>query len=253
MFFLYKHNVYKHWKAQKMSNNYAYINHILNVHSQNKRRIVWNPPDRGVDPDTETALGRRGRCEDIRFPIVAMVPSEDEVGAQPRMQSDIGLTFETHPVFWFYIPDLPSEINEISFRIQDEERRSHVNRQIFIPINTTPSIVGFRLPQDQKSLELDTKYKWIVSIPCEEDEPPMYAEAWIQRIEHFDGINSSFNHGIVDDYAAKGILHETLTSLFFLYQEAPRNESHQMWVSFLTDLKLSSIAIDLVEPILIED
>jgi len=203
----------------------------------------FTPPSRGTPSPGQTEdAGGRDDCNKVTLPLVTMVPSDKELGQGERIQSSIGLTFHSHPVFWFYIPELPSHLRKVTFRLQDSDQYEDLYNQD-IDLSRTPAIIGFKLPNTAPELKLDTSYKWIVSITCGASESTLSAEAWIERVQPTNFTPSEQpDDQEVQRYADNGFLHETLT---YSAIHRSRDQRHtDLWSNLLRELHLSAIATE---------
>lgn len=212
----------------------------------------WKVSSLGTPPPAATARGSsRTNCggKVLELPIVAMVPSNQSIlldseavnSSSVRMQTDVGLTFSSHPTFWFYIPDLPSNIKEAKFRLQ-RSLEGGGQEDLFtamLPIDTKSAIIGFQLPDTAEPLELGSLYRWIVSVTCTEGQVPLFAEAWIARKSPAFTPGQLPMNEEVELYASHGYLHETLTYLALLRNQDP--DFINIWSVFLDELNLDEI------------
>jgi hypothetical protein len=207
-------------------------------------------PSRGTpDPATTKGGGHRDSCGNWEIPLITLVPSEPDPfeggieGTNIKVQSDIALTTEARPMFWFYVPELPEGITHIDFEIQDQDQTEMANYKHQIPIepNSTPGVVGFRLPTNAPALVPDTPYIWIVSVTCDPNNPTPFAEAWIEYTDVNLDINQLARTDRLRIYGEHGFLHEYISNLAWLTVNSP-SQNNSEWVDFLQEINLEEIS-----------
>lgn len=210
---------------------------------QISQSLDFTPPSRGTPSSASTtSLGTRDDCGNWDIPLVTLVPSETSINDENvREQSTLALTGESHPVFWFYLPELPNNLTHVNFRLQNEDQTYVYRDQIEIKATNEAKLVGFRLPADQPALTSGVPYIWIVSVPCDPNEPAPSAEAWIERM----GISSETSQlppsEHVRNHGENGLLHEFISNLVWLRANQPDQYDYE-WVDFLENINLQEIS-----------
>ncbi|HIK10923.1 MAG TPA: DUF928 domain-containing protein [Oscillatoriaceae cyanobacterium M33_DOE_052] len=203
---------------------------------------------------------RRGGCErdgqsvpcppQENLPLLALVPvSQDtfnkfQAEAAKKGNSELTLpeweqqddanilslsgTLEPHPIFWFYIPELPADC-KARFDIEELDEQGNPNDNFLkpkeeepfeMPLSQSGGIVGFRLPEAYP-LKFDQPYGWTFSIKCLEES---YIDSDVtaavirindaniqQEIETAEGQNNQALFDIA--WKKHKIWHETITAL----------------------------------------
>lgn len=161
-------------------------------------------PDTGT-PDngrTATAGGSRGgACKQKGQSFTALVPEK----------STQSLTTAEYPVFWFYIPDVPKDIDSIQFSLHDKDDRTTLYRTS-LQLTQAPGSIGIPLPASpENSLKLNESYHWRFIVHCAQTKTPEenpIAEGWVTRVQPSLKVNSSnvFWHDELTDLAKRYLL-----------------------------------------------
>ena len=169
--------------------------------------------------------GRRGQCSLLKPPLFALVPEEpfDKTlgNALPEgLVSSVSLTVSEYPIFWFYIPNLPPDVNDskLEFMLQDDQNNNVFDEPFRFDLNGISGIVGLRLPSNHK-LKLEQLYHWYLSIICDPRRPSRNpnVDGWVQRVALTDERERQLQvakpRKRVEIYAKESIWHETFTLL----------------------------------------
>ncbi len=89
--------------------------------------------------------------------------------------SSLSGTLESHPIFWFYIPELPAGC-QARFDIEELDENGNTNENFLkkgddpfeMPLPQSGGIVGFRLPEAYP-LKDNQPYGWTFSIKCPQE------------------------------------------------------------------------------------
>ena len=159
------------------------------------------------------------------------------------------LTTETHPSFWFYVPDISNEDLRLEFVFQNEQGLTLYQRE-FIGSNGTGGIVEVTLPETLPGLTLGESYQWYFITHCNSavmaSRAP-YVKGWIARTE-LDSMaqaqlasTSGLNQASI--YADNSVWHDTLAALSELRQQDPENVAAQdAWANLLNSVGLEAIS-----------
>ena len=124
--------------------------------------------------------GTKGLCANLEQPLTALVPVFLN-GEKPNQQIDrsVLLTASKHPDLWFYIPQLPHNIQDpsVEFFIQ-EENLSQNGKEFWRGYRVLPAtlemgevgIIKFNI-SSEKELEINKVYRWYFSIVCDPRRP----------------------------------------------------------------------------------
>ena len=197
------------------------------------------PPRTGTpDDNTRTPGGTRtgltateliGACQPTAKALTALVP---EKTAQ-------SLTTAEHPVFWFYIPYAPEEIESIEFSLH-----SNVNDQMTTIYRTspqltkTPGVIGIPLPPIPKhSLKLNESYRWYFKANCK----PRPQEKSRKDDIKLEGVVIRVQGG--SNLGNQVIWYDELTNRAKRYLSNPQNtEVQNAWTELLTTVGLEELA-----------
>jgi hypothetical protein len=125
-------------------------------------------PTTGQPEDKRSSGVTRGNCNlannQTNKLLTALVPENVK-----------GDTTAEYPVFWFYIPDSPENINSIEFSIHDKnDTKTFYRTSLKLP--QTPGVIGISLPsKPQYALNLNQSYKWRLTMKCD-SVPDHYPE-----------------------------------------------------------------------------
>ena len=107
-------------------------------------------------------------------PELTLTEWEQQDGANIRSLSG---TLEPHPIFWFYIPELPASC-QARFDIEELDETGNPNGKFLkegddsfeMPLPQSGGIVGFGLPEAEAyALKVNQPYGWTFSIKCPQE------------------------------------------------------------------------------------
>ncbi|MBE9128189.1 MULTISPECIES: DUF928 domain-containing protein [unclassified Coleofasciculus] len=169
--------------------------------------------------------GRRGQCSLLNPPLFALVPEEpfDKTlgNVLPEgLVSSISLTVSEYPIFWFYIPNLPPNLDysKLEFMLQDNKNNDIFDEPFRLDLDGISGIVGLRIPSTH-GLKIEKLYHWYLSIICDPRRPSRNpnVDGWVQRVALTDERERQLQvakpRKRVEIYAKESIWHETLTLL----------------------------------------
>ncbi|MGF1938966.1 MAG: DUF928 domain-containing protein [Nostoc sp. ChiQUE02] len=199
------------------------------------------PPDDINAPGNRVGGGKRG-CENIDKQLTtskeklltALVP----VYQFPNAELVFGLTITSHPTFWFYVPDVTTFSTE--FVLQNEAGQTVYQRPV--SLSGTPGVVSISLPSTASSLEIGKRYHWYFNIYCHQQQPPVFVDGWIKRVEPNAVLKSQLETATpkqrVALYATNGIWYESLTVAAELRRIDPKRTD---WTTILQAVGLNNI------------
>jgi hypothetical protein len=196
----------------------------------------WTQPSSQViadlrSPETGTPDGQRtpggtrgGACKQTDKqtdqPFTALVPEKAK-----------GSTAAEHPVFWFFIPDAPEDIQSIEFSLHDSNDTTTLYRTS-LPLTRTQGVIGIPLPSSPEySLKLNESYHWRLMINCDQTETSinpnrLELEGWVTRVQQ-----------------SPNFWYDELTNLAKRYLSEPQNpEVKKAWVELLKSVGLEGMA-----------
>lgn len=186
------------------------------------------PGDRkgGASRTGEESLGN---CPMLASDLTALIP-----------ETNLGLTVDGHPTFWFYVPYDTQNVSYAKFMLLDEDQNSVLAAPISIPLSGVPGVIGVTLPASSKELEMDQEYHWYFELECNSKEPSsnLRVDGWVKRIAPIAGIEA--NDYIA--YGEHGIWYNALTALIRMRQQDGQNLTLQQdWEDLLKAVKLESL------------
>ena len=166
-------------------------------------------------------------------------------------QNGVGLTVDSHPAFFVYVPD--SDCNYAEFSLYEEDGDQEIVYETRFAIPNAPGIVKLELPEDRPPLEVGQTYSWYVSLALDEsseiDVRFPFAAGSIQRMEADSELVGNLENATPLEqavaYGTKGVWHETIAILADLIDSQPNNiELQQQWEDLLQseDVGLATIA-----------
>jgi hypothetical protein len=201
--------------------------------------VTFEPPDGDRPQDTAGGASRNdGKCpqdaKNLEPYITLLLPSDR-----------YGLTTESHPTFFVYLPQTIAQ--KAFFSLQDEAGETVY--QNFLSLNQKAGVVGIKLPAEAASLEVGKTYKWSIALVCDRllqpDSPSV--EGQVRRVE----VDASLSGQSQDStplqraalYGKAGLWYDTLTLLAESQRAQPGNtELKAVWEKFLTSVELGAIA-----------
>lgn len=187
------------------------------------------PPDTGTPDGQRIPGGTRpeltGACKQTDLPPTALVPEDGK-----------GLTTAEHPVFWFYIPYAPKDIQSIEFSLHNRKETTTLYRTA-LQLTKTPGVIGIPLPPIPKhSLNFNESYHWyfvVNCVPTKTFENDVVLDGWVTRVPQ--SLNS--------DNQLNVIWHDELTSLAKRYLSESQNTGVKIaWVNLLRSIGLAGLA-----------
>ncbi len=180
------------------------------------------PPGNGTPKRQETPGGTRGGCKltsnQTDQPLTALVPKDLK-----------GETTAEYPVFWFYIPDAPENINTIEFSVHDRDDKKTLYRTS-VKLTKTPGVIGIPLPsKPEYSLQLNQSYLWRLMVNCDPEFSPensLEVSGFVTRVQQ-----------------NPNAWYDQLTNLAKRYLADPQNpEVKKAWVEMLKSVGLEELA-----------
>lgn len=115
-------------------------------------KVVYIPP-KGVGTPKNTVGGlARGECREVRC-LMALMPNTDS-GFDHFPQ-----TISAYPTFFFNAPKFSGQAEFRLYEVSVNASPKRIYKTSF-PINTQPSIISFRMPQDAPELRVGKFYRW---------------------------------------------------------------------------------------------
>lgn len=167
--------------------------------------------------------------------LTGLVP----VYGAPNLELVLGTTAASNPTFWFYVPypgPLPGE-----FALQNQAGQIVYQTPVFI--SGTPGVVSFSLPPMVSPLEVGKRYHWYFNIYCQPQQPPIFVDGWIRRVELNPALTRQLENTTPKErvtlLAAQGIWYEALTTAAELGRTDP---SQTDWTALLKAAGLGDLA-----------
>jgi len=170
-------------------------------------------------------------------------------------QNTLGITYESQPTFWVYIPDQYKNETLAEFMILDENNNNFFNQPVSVKLAGLSGIIGFSLQGTERYLKINEAYHWFFAVVCDPQKRSKNPtiDAWTQREE----IPSNLTHDKIDQaplteklkiYQENQIWHEPLTLLAEKRQKSSQNNSFDRdWHELLQKTNLSEIKLKNIE------
>lgn len=194
----------------------------------------FKPPNIGAPRTTAGGAIRSGSCFAEKTPLKALVPP-----------TNIGLTTESHPTFFLYLPKTVAQSAEFVLRDADQK---DVYRAM-VPLSGQSGLVSFRLPDDAPELQEGKEYEWFFNVICKPSDrlQDYFVTAWVQRVQPDEKLAESLktvaNRQRPNLFAQAGIWQDTLTVLTELRRGNPADSSlMNEWNELLKSQGLSQVS-----------
>lgn len=187
----------------------------------------FEPPNDGAPGKRKDAGGRPG-CPASAKPFTALVPG-----------TNLGLTVAEQPTFWLYIPYEFSSPHLVELVLRDENTKKEVYRTQF-SIEKGAGIIGWQLPKDAPTLQIDKKYRWRFDFFCHPGSEADYLS--VDGVVMRKVLSAELRHQLetatpqerIDLYGKNGLWHEMLTELIELHRSKPQDdEIATQWADLL--------------------
>ncbi|MGF1974687.1 MAG: DUF928 domain-containing protein [Nostoc sp. CmiSLP01] len=232
--------------------NYPVYSQIL----QPVKKVVPNSQNRLAQlkfPRNGAPIGRRQggarrtgtECPDLEKPITALVPGEETLD---ESKSFLALTLSEYPTFWFYVPQLPTNLGTGEFVFQDEKGKDIYRTPLTLP--EKPGTIGISLPQSpQYALKQNNKYQWYFKVFCGNRQTTseyFYVKAWVQRVALTSDLENQLKTTKAKQYVAYAVNYIWQDALTNLAQMRRNNPGDRVlfndWNNLLTAVGLSEFA-----------
>lgn len=179
--------------------------------------ISYKPPADLDAPQTSRGTGSRGCNDSVPVALTLLVPSDH-----------IGLSASGHPSFFWHLSEPTSA--KVEFALAEPG----VPTPIFTKQMQTSQagIIELEMPQELPELKAGKKYRWSVSVVCNENRrsSDVFAGAWIERVSEPEAIasevsdpNNERQRALV--FAQKGLWYDALNAISQAYEANPNDGS----------------------------
>lgn len=164
--------------------------------------------------------------------------------------TNLGLTTDARPTFWFYVPYARSiDVEFANFMLVDAAMNPVLEEPISVPLPASEGIVAVSLSSSDPALEVNQEYNWSMMIMCNPVVPERnpFVAGWIKRIPRNSALNlqldSNSDQADYEVYANNDLWYNAITELGKERCQSPQNASLvQDWVQLLTTQDLTDIA-----------
>ena len=199
-------------------------------------KVNFSPPNQDA-PGSTVGGASRG------WGICITEPNDNFIALMPP--SNLGLTLNTHPTIWLYVPATSANAVELVF--SHEDGTEILRKTVAMP--EQPGIVSYTLDEsDLPALQVGKDYHWYASILCSDTDRSGNAivDGWVKRIDD-STLGQKLARAAEEThpalYAEAGIWYETLQTLAHLRRTQPNNsEVTSSWQDLLQSVGLDSLA-----------
>ena len=213
--------------------------------------VRFTPPSLppGIDGPggSRSGGGSRNLCPSVNAPLTALVPiAKRGSTAASRVSGAWGLTVDSRPEFWIYVPYSQRSSYKAELVLQDTDENDLYRGEVALP--SKPGVISVRLPATAPALEVGQPYTWYFNFYCDRTRnAPITVEGAIQRISPnptlAQQIASAQPREQVALYASSGIWFNALTTLGNLRRANPNNAAlAKDWADLLQAIDLEKIA-----------
>ena len=216
--------------------------------SARRSRVTFKPRKGQAQPEIAIGGGRRnnGMCEQSSATSSIGVKSQtiDKTLVPLLPSSKLGLTASSHPSFMVYVP--PTSAKALEFTLENSEGEGIYQTEI--NVEKTPSVISFNLPKTEAPLEIDSDYRFVVSIICQQTGPKNpYVEGLVRRISPDSQLRNQQDKPKsleqVMFYSESGYWFEAVENLAALKAAKPNDsEVAEAWENLLASVGLDKIA-----------
>ncbi|MEO0867442.1 MAG: DUF928 domain-containing protein [Cyanobacteria bacterium J06642_11] len=232
-------------QAISLSSSSLAVNETSRQHHSHKLARRWN-----YRFNVRASRYRRGgisRGEECPTEIISSVtPPVDEM-VDGELAATTYLGTAAHPVFYISTPQLPKTKLKLTIQLENESLADFESTlyEVEYEIEGQPGIVGLKTPTTLPPLELDTRYRWEVSVFCAPDsEDPLAVDdsmvltgGVIQRVNDIASSPST-----LDSYLEAGIWQDALAIVAETYYRNPNNPSAaQDWADLMDTAELTQL------------
>ena len=200
------------------------------------REAPLSPVVPGAPTGTAGSAIRVAPCSTEKTPLTALVPSSKS--------GTFGLTTETHPTFFVYLPKPTAQSAEFVLTTKDGQ---DVYRAT-MPLSGQSGLVSVQLPATAPALGVGQFYQWHFSVICDPNDrvKDNLVSAWVQRVQPDPALAAKLADASARQrpgiYADAGIWQDTLTTLAALRRAHPADPTLiKDWNSLLESVGLGAI------------
>lgn len=169
--------------------------------------------------------------------------------------TNVGLTLEKHPTFWFYLPDGANKFHSMKFALWSDQGEK-VYETTYPVTNVLPGVMSITLPPSTPALQENQDYNWIFTVYCEDpqqaavrsDPKRVRVRGFIQRVPVTTELQQGLKRAVTPRdraviLAQNGIWFDSLTLIGNLRRTQTANYALAMdWANLLEDIELEAIA-----------
>jgi hypothetical protein len=202
------------------------------------QRFFTDSRPQGVARGRQRGGSRRDRCPNVSDPLIAIVPFNQ------KGDSFVEKTISERPVFWFYVPYLPTSRRQAEFVIIDENEEDIYTATF--PLSQQPGLVSLKLPPTASPLKNGKHYQWVFSVICNplNRAGDATVNGSIEKVPISDSLKGKLQTASPQDafalYAEEGLWYEAMTAFAELGKATTQDKDFQTsWKSLQQQLGLT--------------
>jgi Domain of Unknown Function (DUF928) len=200
--------------------------------------VSGDPTDRG------RIVRRRGGAGHGDCAALARQSQDLITSIVPRFAGE-GLTVDSHPMFWIYLPYSLSDDQSVNFVLKDEAGAVVYNPNL-LATSIDRGVVSLRLPDGEKALIENQEYTWTFTLTC--GDMRFWNEGVVKRVAQSNELENALKAASTPEakaaaYRDAGLWLDAITVLGNGRRRELNNEAVQTaWTDLLTAIGLSDIA-----------
>jgi hypothetical protein len=183
--------------------------------------LSYSPPQDLDAPKASRGTGSRGCNEAVTeaapLSLTLLVPDDHT-----------GLTASGHPTFSWHLSEAPEVAVEFSL-VEPGVAQPLLTKTLD---DVKAGVGSVTLPEELPQLEAGKKYRWSVTVICNENRrsSDIFAQAWIQRAERTEAVEAEVTPQMsagdrAEVYAKAGLWYDALAAISEAYRADPENEA----------------------------
>jgi Domain of Unknown Function (DUF928) len=160
---------------------------LLTAHPNVANADAFDPP-----PGQGSPKGTAGGGSRPVMPSCLIPPDSTALPTLLAPKNYLGLTTQTHPTFWVYLPTTMAKT--IEFSLFDHNRNGIY--QVSLPLPKSAGLIAIPLPKTTPGLTIDRTYHWTIALVCNSRRrtEDWVSGGWIQRQQPSDKLQKELKY-----------------------------------------------------------
>ncbi|MEO1621011.1 MAG: DUF928 domain-containing protein [Cyanobacteria bacterium J06632_3] len=169
-------------------------------------------------------------------------PNQPVVALMPK--TNLGLTLQEHPTFWFAIPGIAAN-KSLEFGLFDTDGNLLHQQNIAVPSDA--GITSIALPETAQTLDLETDYRWYLSVVCDPNSraEDLVVTGWVRRVQADAELQQQLATATPQEklslYESSELWFDGLTTLAELRNNQPSEQIEQQWTALFESVDLPQV------------